>query len=186
MEVNFKKDGWVARMYMKFFMTRTLPVNLCPYWWSVVYMAVVAVPFILLQWPYSVLNKVMKHEPFAFRSREERFVFSFLSLLTQFVIFVVGYEIIYLSPAEWAMIKFVSSVAVTFILISTIYYIVNYIKNSRPKVDKYLRDNNGYILRDDHYNPVMNPAYKESLNNIIISYLKGIYNRTCPHINWQD
>ena len=57
--LSFNMNSWTAKLYRWVYRVNRMPNNLCPYFWKVVIMYTLLIPYVLLIIPLIILEKIM-------------------------------------------------------------------------------------------------------------------------------
>ena len=165
--INLNKNSLNVKLYNWFYNTDTLPTNLCPYFWKLVLMYLLIIPYIVFTIPHYIdifltflvntinikLNKTCRVES---SNKNE---ISMLYWISYSIIHSIVYVIIYgtLSSNNILMqtIIIIGFSAIIFFTVLSITFLICYIL-FHPK------------------------------SNVLITFIKAKYNKYCPIINWED
>lgn len=86
--MKLSKDSSVIRLYKWFYNTESLPSNLCPYFWKLVLMWILIVPYFIFVLPSFIIER-LSNEQFSFTNVERR-SYSVLTYMGMLIIFSMG------------------------------------------------------------------------------------------------
>jgi hypothetical protein len=158
--MELKRNSLTSKIYRWFYDKEwfEMPINLCVYFWQLVFMWIMFIPSIILSLPYSIMtkmnNKKSEHHP-GIGFLLWIFIFFIQTILIALGSFFFKYEK-YSYLHEMGIMGF----GIIFILISCFfaYHIEIYFRTSR---------------------------YKPEQSNIITEFIKAKYNKYCPKIDWK-
>lgn len=170
MEVKLNSNSWVYRLYNWFYDRNSgspsRPTNLCPYFWSLVFMFIVIIPYSL----FIVLGAPI--HKFEQDTHERRLVQSF--------VLGFGYCILFsILAAIYALIFDHSLIAndASIIGVSVIFGLAFLITGAFFAI--------GYGIQRI-INCFPNKTQRQNTDNILISFIKSKYKKICPSITWID
>ena len=180
--MKLSTSNLTTKLYLWFYgKTETdLPTNLCPYFWKLVLMFLLIIPYSVFCVPviiYEVVMKLWKNEDSDYETGD-RIVFSLftylgLIVLSSLIIAVTLFWNVYSEKQNPFLFKMsvlgVMSWAVAIIVSG--YHLVKYILN-RISESKIKYDENGYRI------------YPEPKVNIVKEFVKAKYHKYCPRIEW--
>lgn len=183
MNLNF--NSLSARLYRWFYNKEVMPDNLCPYFWKLVLMWLLILPYVGLTLPVQITTKFRQKsisETIAYTT-----IFTIITFLSGVILILPIYMIIgsgnrmidtFLpgSLIAWGAI-------LSFGLVSFIAYLVEKYKerkNGNKMYDEYGEvfygyDSSGFRI----YYPTKKP-------NILFEFVKAKYNKYCPKITWNN
>ena len=175
-----------ARLYRWFYITDHMPPTLCPYFWKLVLMWILILPYSFLCLPLIIVKQ--DEEILEWRVRP---IFGVVLYGVVFVTFLALFPLTYFI---WGLFEVKSvflqwQVAGMLIWVIIIVYAIVWaiVKlNSRRKLARRRRQLE-YIWNDKG-DYVLNPDYVhyEPRPNIIVEFIKAKYNKYCPKIDWED
>ena len=151
-----------AKLYRWFYNQNKMPNNLCPYFWKLVIMYILIIPYFIITLPSQILYK--------FEKNDIQINLGY-SLVLYFIIFLIvciaSVPILLLfdlNPNEfWKNIFGYGVLSWVVLIVFGIYHGFK------------------YLLRYLKQNP--NETQKEN-SNILVEFVKAKYNKYCPKINW--
>jgi hypothetical protein len=171
--MNLKINSNSARLYRWFYATQKMPESLCPYFWKLVIMWSLIVPYSIISLPLIVLKYDRD------KSTTERAV---VGMLFWFLLFI-GISMIFFIGIFWIDLKdykkfsaiFATGLvgwaaSVTIAILGLIHWLKDKWKSRHIRYDE-----NGYRIYTD-------PVKQDS---ILVSFVKAKYNKYCPKINWK-
>lgn len=180
--MKLSTSNLTTKLYLWFYgKTETdLPTNLCPYFWKLVLMFLLIIPYSVFCVPtiiYEVVMKLWKNEDSDYETGD-RIVFSLVTylgliVLSALIIAVTLFWNVYSEKQNPFLFKMsvlgIMLWAVTIIVSGyrLVKYILNRISDSRIKYDE-----NGYRI------------YPEPKVNIVKEFVKAKYHKYCPRIEW--
>ncbi len=184
--MKLSTSNLTTKLYLWFYgkTERELPTNLCPYFWKLVLMFLLIVPYSVFCVPviiYEVVMKLWKNED-SDSQNGERILFSFvtylgLTILSSLVVAITLFWNSYPHKTNpilnnlsilGVMLWFVILVVGSYHLIKGIY---EYIREKNHE-KKFKYDENGYRI------------YPEPKVNIVKEFVKAKYHKYCPRIEW--
>lgn len=182
--MKLNQNSISARMYRWFYLTYDMPQNLCPYFWKLVIMWVLIIPYGLISLPVIII----KQEPDEWGIRPLFGAFLYLFL---FVIFIALFPLTYFfwgwfdhnsTFGKWQ----VGGILIwAVVLMCTAVWGVIMIIDKRKRIKRHRQTM--YIWTDEG-DYVTNPDYVlyEDKPNIISEFIKAKYNKYCPKIEWKE
>jgi hypothetical protein len=172
-----------ARLYRWFYMKEGMPQNLCPYFWKLVIMWILIIPYGLLSLPVIIGKNEIKE--WGVRPLAGAFGWGIL-----FIIFVAIFPITYLfwgwfdSKTLFGSWQLAGIFVWSIILIGSVTWgILEFIKRGVEKKrhikEEWIYDEYGDYVRNPDYVPF------EARPNIIKEFIKAKYNKYCPKIDWE-
>jgi hypothetical protein len=184
--MKLKQNSISAKLYRWFYITDSMPANLCPYFWKLVAMWVLIGPAALISAPMLIANKGDEIDEWTPRIIGGILLYA-LSYIALLMIFApISYLMIGMSK-QYLNFQVVGFIAwATGIVCLIIFLIVK--KNEKRKVEK-ARKKSRYIW-DEEGNYGENPDYekfepKTPRTYILKEFIKARYNRYCPKIDWE-
>jgi hypothetical protein len=177
--MKLNKNSFSARLYRWVYATEQMPKNLCPYFWKLVIMWIVIVPYAILSLPYIALNKRNDIGSSFFEKPGSGLILYVgvglvLSMLWSISIFFVGFF-----PKH----SFAQSIQILGMLLWIIGIAIGGWNLAKWGIEKY-KDSKIKYRYDGHGN-VVGRKFEEPKPNIIVEYAKAAYNKYCPQINWE-
>ena len=160
-----------------------MPQNLCPYFWKLVIMWILIIPYSLLSLPVIIGKNEI--EEWGVRPLAGAFGWGIL-----FIIFVAIFPITYLfwgwfdSKTLFGSWQLAGIFVWSMILIGSVTWgILEFIKRGVEKKrhikEEWIYDEYGDYVRNPDYVPF------EARPNIIKEFIKAKYNKYCPKIDWE-
>lgn len=162
MELN--KNSKSARLYRWYYATEELPTNLCPYFWKLVIMYALILPFVIFCLPSLIVGK------FKFDKKKQEIGYNVFLYVGLYVLFCVV-----LVPIRF-FITYESLLFTKSFLIGVVVIIcgaaagIMYL--SQCLMDKYEEAKN-----------TDSPKIKKT--NILVEMVKAKYHKYCPQIKWK-
>jgi hypothetical protein len=179
--MKLSPDTLSAKLYRWFYNTSRMPSNLCPYFWKLVFMYLVILPYVIITLPHQILNNFKrddKETSIAVSVILYLFMFGLVSLISVPVLLLFD-----LSPNDFWKSIFGGGVMIwIFLICAGIYHGIKYlIKRDKPNK---MYDGNGtpFYGYDDFGNRIY---YQEPKPNILVEFFKAKYNKYCPKIDWE-
>jgi len=175
-----------AKLYRWFYGTKSMPSNLCPYFWKLVISYLFALPLILLTFPYEIINFKDRDndEPIGFRVFVS-FIVCFFVFAAFAIIVTPSYLFGYRPTPDHFMYNVMIGGLMLWIVgtVVGVYYGIKYLV-TKIKDSKNLYDEDGdrYYGYDANGNKIY---YQEEKPNIIVEFIKAKYNKYCPKIEWK-
>jgi hypothetical protein len=175
--MNLSKNSNVARLYRWFYATRTMPNSLCPYFWKLVLMWILIIPYTILALPY--IFTMGKLDPIgnSFGEKPGSGIVLWL-MIYLFSVMVFSLSLFWYSFPEGT---YFSSMQILGILLWMLGLAVLLYNGIIWAIEKYKRskikyDEDGYRIWE----------HAEEKPSIIIEFIKAKYNKYCPKINWNE
>jgi len=173
MKLNINSTS--AQLYRWFYATPTMPQSLCPYFWKLVIMWLLILPYSIISLPIILMDL---KDP-EYRTMGERvgmgFILWFCLGMLGSILFSISlfWYIFPQNTLGWNLqITGIILLAVAIVVGSTFGILLLIEKYKKSKI-KY--DEDGYRIWHD-------PKEKES--SIIVEFIKASYNKYCPKIDW--
>jgi protein-S-isoprenylcysteine O-methyltransferase Ste14 len=170
-----------ARLYRWFYLTDTMPANLCPYFWKLVIMWIIIVPYSIVSAPSNIIQ--FEDNP----SWASRIVSGMVLWGAAFVIFIMIFPLTYFI---WGWFDVQSTFGawqrsgiIVLCIILLLASIIGAIHLFTVIRDKKRQRNREYIW-DDFGDYIKNPNYIEPRSSIIKEFIKARYYKYCPKIDW--
>ena len=180
MELTLDSNSIVARLYRWFFITNTLPNNLCAYFWKTAFAIILFVPVFILSIPAIILDRITKfvwfydYEDNSYEEGSPWIMRPFIGVLVACTVFMVicafGMFIILLSHIKYEPKSFLEMVLVIGTCTWAFAVIIGGVALYQKYKDKLERE-------EDEGNP--------KAPSIIVSYIKAKKNKYCPKITWK-
>lgn len=169
-----------AKLYRWFYTTSQMPQSLCPYFWKLVLMWVLILPYSLISIPTLIIRRF---QPDAKYSTISRFV---VSLVVWFIIFILLCMLIAVfAPFFIGLPKLSDDLYLLLFTLGSACWLVTIVYGSGSLFmwakEKWINRN---IKYDEHGNPIWEPT-KERQPSIITEFVKASYNKYCPKIDWK-
>lgn len=168
-----------SKLYRWFYGTKTLPNNLCPYFWKLVFAWFIVIPYSLFCLPVILMELFDKTYEVTDNSTGKRIGYS---LLTYFLLFLAGCMLssvgfFFVLPEKDSFYGFMGTLGFCLWVTGVVLGIIEGVKaltewNYRRKI-KY--DEDDYRIWEE-------PTEKQP--SIIIEFVKAKYNKYCPKIDW--
>lgn len=171
-----------ARLYRWFYITDEMPQTLCPYFWKLVIMWMLIIPYGLVSLPVIVT----KQEPDEWGARPLLGAFMYFFL---FVIFIALFPLTYFfwgwfdhnsTFGKWQVGGILIWAVV--LMIAVVWGILRII-DRRKRIRRHRQTE---FIWNDEGDYIPNPDYVpyEEKPSIIIEFIKAKYNKYCPKIDW--
>ena len=181
--MKLNQNSISARLYRWFYLTDSMPTNLCPYFWKLVLMYTLLTPTTILYLPLFVIKNESTEQG-------ERIAISFFSWILVFGAFLMIFPITYFFygwfPDDSYFGSFQTIGIILWIgasLIGVTFGIVHFINKRREnklrKTYKYIWDEFGDYVPNPNYVPY------EPKPNILVEFIKASYHKYCPKIDWK-
>ena len=175
--MNLNYNSISAQLYRWFYAKYEMPKTLCPYFWKLVIMWLLIIPYTVLALPYVIFHGT-KSEGDSFFEKPIIGIFLYLSLfLVLAALFSISvFWIIFPKESYLFDIQFIGlfiwMVAITLGGFQFFSWLKNKYTKSKIKYDEYW-----YRIWDS-------PKEKES--NIFVEWVKSVYHNYCPKIEWNN
>lgn len=159
--MDLKKESITTKLYRWFYATNDLPDNLCPYFWKLVLMYVVLIPYSIISIP-AICVEIYDYRKdwMSYQDMAPTLVKPLASILFYGVLMLLGTMLypLFGDEAELLQIAYVLW-AIVFIVLCIIGYNWYEYKQPKPK--------------------------KEKSPSIVVEFVKAKYNKYCPKIDWK-
>lgn len=176
-------DSVSARLYRWFYDKEQMPDNLCPYFWKLVLMWLMILPYMVVTLPVQIRTK-FRQKPI-----DETIAYTIAAylLLAMLVIYSILPIHLFFGVDGWfidgALPGSAGLWAVTIAL--SIYGLIDFLykKFKKSKWSKKMYDEYGHVYYgyDSYGRKIYYPIKKP---NIIVEFIKAKYNKYCPKITW--
>lgn len=160
------KNSLHAKLY-KFTYSTDFPVNLCPYFWKLVWAVIVFLPNLICQIPYYSFVFFIRQRPHDCSERRAGSIIIYVALA---IVWAYLYSTFEFGKAIFTNYAYSEGAAVGGLVINGSIILV------------------AVGLIGIHFirarSPVKNPP-KEKRPNILAEFIKASYNRYCPKIDWE-
>lgn len=181
--MKLNKNSISARLYRWFYITESMPSNLCPYFWKLVAMWILIVPASLISAPILIANRGDKINEWTPRITGGLLLYGVAFIL--FLMFFAPISYIYYgwikNYIQWQTGGVLAwMVTILALIIIGTFELYNRRKAAKErKLYKFIWDEEG--------NYIENPEYREPEEKtyIIREFIKAKYNRYCPKIDWK-
>lgn len=170
-----------AKLYRWVYATNRMPKSLCPYFWKLVLMWIVLVPYTLLSLPYIAINSVGEDkEPFKLGDSFGEKPGS--GLVMWIMLYLVGVMLFSISVfwAEFPKDSFGQNMQILGVLLWIIAIGVSAYQFGKWAVQKY---KDSKIKYDENGYRIWEPATPKS-DSVVVAFVKATYNKYCPKIEW--
>lgn len=164
-----------SRLYRWFYATSNMPESLCPYFWKLILMWILIIPYSILSLPIILMELTNISDD---NSTGERAGFGFLIwFILGMIICMLSYiGLIWVIPTKDSFFMFMLTVGS---IGWAVGIIVGGIELFKVLVEKW--ENRGVKYDEDGYR-IWNPEPKQ--DSILVSFVKASYNKYCPRIEW--
>jgi hypothetical protein len=172
MNLNF--DSNTAKLYRWVYAKNSMPQNLCPYFWKVVLMYFIIIPYAILSLPYLFMKGKDRGDDFAEKPVTGFFIYIALGLAASMLFSISVFW--YTAPKDSFLLQMqILGILLWIVAIAiSIYHGVKYIRR-RIEESKIKYDENGYRIWE---------APKPKEPNLFVEWVKATYNEYCPRIEW--
>jgi hypothetical protein len=180
MPKGWKKSSLFAKVYRWFYVIgkHDMPENLCPYFWSTVFMYFAIIPYTLFSIPVLLINAIIKDEV---ENPWQRLGFS---LLIYFMLFL-GWSVLFVpyyyytwgsvdAVGFWESILIIGHLVWLVGIIAGAYYFVKFLLTMFGK---------GIKAAAQSIKPSEDAREK---SNMLAEFIKAKYNKYCPKIEWEE
>lgn len=170
-------NSFHARAYMWFYKPSndSLPTNLCPYFWKLLFMFIVIVPYTIFCLPSIIIFENDNEDTGERITTGERIFRSFIIYLFLVCIFSIGAAI----GALWITYKEDSFFYHASILGIILIFII--VGTSAVQLFKYIEE----TVKEKRRNKKNNVYRREKTSNLVVEFAKAKYNKLCPRIDWK-
>lgn len=166
--MKLKFNSPIAKLYRWYYIKEEMPESLCPYFWKLVLMWVLIVPYIIFSLPMIIFKKSDSVDSCIDRctSGVLLWVFIFFTLDAIFSISVFWH----LYP-DGTLLGVLQTLGLVFLVVYIVVIIACFIF---------------YIIEKHDYSYKKPPVKtkKEKRPSIIVEFIKAKYNKYCPRIEW--
>ena len=169
--MNLSKNSLTARLYRWFYNKNTMPANLCPYFWQLVWMWLTIIPFMVYTLPFQLFIRFRKEDS------KETLEIATIGYVVLFLSACMVISIIHLfAPYDGdnAMIGFVAFGIIAWIILFFIGagFLIISVKD--------------YLMTKRYQKKYQNNLQSESPkpNSVVVEFVKATYNKYCPQIKW--
>ena len=166
--MKIKTNSIHAKIY-RFVYSSDLPMNLCPYFWSLIWAIVVFIPDLIIKLPVLLWNLTTDTNQKTEKKEQRGIGFAVYVLTGIFILWIIStYNLIkywfncYSYNNQFAEIGGFINIIFMFIILVILYAAYDY------EIGEF---------KDSLLN--------KSENNIIIQFIKAKYNKYCPKIDWE-
>ena len=180
MPKGWKKSSIFARLYRWFYVIEEydMPENLCPYFWSTVFMYFAIIPYTLFSIPVLLINAFTKE---GFENPWQRLGFSALI----YVFLFLGWSILFVPYYfyTWGAVDAVGfwealvSIGVLLWIVGILagaYYLLKFV---------FKMFSRGVVAAVDSIKPSKDVREK---SNMLAEFIKAKYKKYCPKIEWEE
>jgi amino acid transporter len=183
--IQLKENSITARMYRWFYTKQNMPNNLCPYFWKVVIMYLVIIPYFLGCLPVVVSKRLQKIQKTVETIRPLISLVVYMLFILLFFALCPLINLFYKMPE-----KFVTSGYALYVILGVILVVIGiilffeWLKDRRNKIE-YQREllermkQNNLDPKNFDFEPIRTPAIF-----VIVEYIKAYYKKYCPQITW--
>lgn len=176
MKLNINSN--TAQLYRWFYGTVKMPDSLCPYFWKLVLMWLLIVPYSILSLPVIIIERLDRSRCHSTGERAGMgFILWFITFMLICMITLIAPIFIGLPTKDTLYMQLFATGTIGWLFAITIgiYQGIQYLKRKWERRNiKY--DANGYRIWDE-------PVEKQP--NIIVEFVKASYNKYCPKIDWK-
>lgn len=173
-------DSVSARLYRWFYDKEQMPDNLCPYFWKLVLMWLMILPYMVVTLPVQIITK-FRQKPI---DETIAYTIGVYILLAMLVIYLILPIHLFFGVDGWFIDGALPGSALlwTVTIALGIYGLIEFLrkkyKKSKRMYDEYGDPYYGY---DSYGRKIYYPIKKP---NIIVEFIKAKYNKYCPKITW--
>lgn len=178
--MKLNKNSVSARLYRWVFATNKMPETLCPYFWKLVLMWIVLIPYTILSLPYMAIQKLSEDDFFERGSSFGEKPGS--GLVIWGAIWLAGVMVFSIS-VFWVDLpkdSFGQQMQILGIFLWIIVLGVGSWHGGKWLIEKYKESK---IKYDEDGYRIWEPA-KEKADSIIVSFVRSAYHKYCPKIEW--
>jgi hypothetical protein len=172
--MKLSKNSISAKLYQWFYLTNNLTNNLCPYFWKLLLMYVLIIPYFIVSLPYLIkeYKDSFNSKEYSWQSFNQRFFVGFAFNIILFIIFLMltALSHIFINYTKDSLFFYFSMVGFV-IWMSIIIFLIIHLTTFIINKIKYRRN----LINDDN----------ENKPNIVIEFIKAKYNNYCPKIDWE-
>lgn len=176
--MQLEHNSFSAKLYRWYYGTKSMPKNLCPYFWKLVIAYIVALPLLVVTLPYEIIY-------FKTRDNDEtitnRICVSFIICLFFWAVFcllsvfslIFDYEPVHESPMYYSILTGVLGWLI--IIPITSYHGIKYLIQKAKEPKRIYDEEGNYVIQGKRTKP-----------NIVVEFVKAKYNKYCPKIEWNN
>lgn len=176
MELN--SNSLIAKLYRWFYKQNEMPNSLCPYFWKMIMMYVLIIPYSIISLPQIIFELITKE-----RSEGPRMALGAILYIMLFFGLTIIFTLITLPiwgyfPSDSIGITFQITGSIGFLGGLSVLFTHLIITYRQNRTRKFIFDK-----KTDGY--IRNPKYKGEKPNLVKEFIKAKYNKYCPKINWK-
>lgn len=173
MKLNFNSP--ISKTYRWFYATDQMPQNLCPYFWKLVLMWILIVPYVILSLPYLIAYKKDKGNSVAEKPGSGLMIWVALGMVAAMLFSFSLFWTVFPKDSFLQQMQILGVVLWLVAVVLVAYQGILWIKE-KYKESKIKYDENGRRI----WRPV-----EEKSPSIIKEFIKAKYNKYCPKIDWK-
>jgi hypothetical protein len=179
--MKLNQNSISSKLYRWFYGTNVLPNNLCPYFWKLVLVWLVLIPYSLVCTPVIIVELIDKDYKYNDNSTGKRIGFSVLIYFMLFCISsmlsVIG--LLFITPEKDTFYMFMVTLGIMIWAAAIVIGVIEGVKalkewNYSRKINY---DENGRRIWGEP---------KEQKTYLVVEFAKAKYNKYCPKIDWTD
>lgn len=176
MELNL--NSLTAKLYRWFYKQNEMPNSLCPYFWKMIMMYVIIIPYSIISLPQIIFELITKE-----RSEAPRLAIGTILYIMLFFGLSILFTLVTLPIWGYFHPK---SEGYTFQLIGSVGFVGLLSVLFTHLMLTYLQNRNRRFIVDKKTGQyIKNPKYKGEKPNLLKEFIKAKYNKYCPKINWK-
>lgn len=196
--MKLKENSITARLYKWFYNVNQLPQSLCPYFWKLVLMGLLIIPYVIASAPVLIWSIFEKDADGV--SIGEKLGVSFIiycGIVASFCLLSPILLIWFDLPKDKGLDTFITgSIRVglllwVIVIIAVIVWSISWLVNNRKGLFRKKYAEHDHKLdtptgRMFYLNSDGGRVYFEPKKYILIEFIKGTYNKYCPKIEWTN
>lgn len=176
--MKLNKNSITSQLYRWFYATYQMPQTLCPYFWKLVIMWILIIPYTILALPYVILswkNDDRIGDSFAEKPGSGAIMWIALAIASSMIFSISIFWVSYPKDSFQQSVQTLGIVMWTVTILISIWQGAKWLKE-KWEISKIKYDKDGYRIQ---------PEPKEKKPSIVVEFVKAKYNKYCPKIDWQ-
>jgi hypothetical protein len=179
--MKLKKSSYTSRLYRWFYDENKMPNNLCPYFWKVVAMYVLILPTVVFGLPWMLWDSY-EFKKANIVSKMAVGAFMWIGLFCALTPLVSLASLF----TTFAKHSFLDSMAFLGCMVMAIAVIVGLVwYGMKLHTDYENRQYEALVIRDE-YGYIIGRKPRPEKKWMIIEYIKAVYEKQCPSVEWDD
>lgn len=179
--MKLKKSSYTSRLYRWFYNENNMPNNLCPYFWKVVAMYVLILPTVVIGLPWMLWDSYEFKKANLF-SKMACGAFMWIGLFCALTP-LVSLASLFTTFAKHSLLDSMAFLGCMVMAIAVIVGLVWY--GMKLHTDYENRQYEALVIRDE-YGYIIGRKPRPEKKWMIIEYIKAVYKKQCPSVEWDD